>query len=251
MLLALHQVANATGDISGQVNLCDPPQYAVGALTDPGALTVYVPGRNYVLRPAPDGAFLMSQVNPGTYTINIEDNDGNIIDQQPDITVQDGANTQFIASICPDRDGDGIDQASDCDDGDALVMGASVWFEDSDGDTYGDPAVTVDACAQAPGVTTNNSDCYDNNADARPDQTAYFSVHRGDGSFDYDCNGIEYKEVLGKGRCHLRNDGVCIALAKGYWFGFVPACGEANAKFLDCDAQCKEILSEPVVQACR
>ncbi len=36
-------------------------------------------------------------------------------------------------------------------------------------------------------------DCYDLNADARPGQTSYFTTHRGDGSFDYDCDGIETK----------------------------------------------------------
>lgn len=34
------------------------------------------------------------------------------------------------------------------------------------------------------------ADCYDSNALAHPGQTAWFSDNRGDGSYDYDCNGI-------------------------------------------------------------
>jgi hypothetical protein len=40
----------------------------------------------------------------------------------------------------------------------------------------------------------NMDDCYDSNASARPGQTAWFEVHRGDGIFDYDCNSIGEKQ---------------------------------------------------------
>ncbi len=38
------------------------------------------------------------------------------------------------------------------------------------------------------------TDCYDSNANAYPGQTAWFTTNRGDGSFDYDCNGLEDKQ---------------------------------------------------------
>ena len=38
-------------------------------------------------------------------------------------------------------------------------------------------------------LMSNTLDCYDNNLDARPGQTNFFTVQRGDGSFDYDCDG--------------------------------------------------------------
>ena len=43
-------------------------------------------------------------------------------------------------------------------------------------------------------LATTTPDCYDSNANARPNQTAYFTVHRGDGSFDYNCNGTVEKK---------------------------------------------------------
>jgi prepilin-type N-terminal cleavage/methylation domain-containing protein len=41
----------------------------------------------------------------------------------------------------------------------------------------------------APSYTTS-TDCYDSNANAYPGQTAWFSVDRGDGSYDYNCDGL-------------------------------------------------------------
>jgi hypothetical protein len=38
-------------------------------------------------------------------------------------------------------------------------------------------------------VNPDMLDCYDNNANAKPGQTAWFTTNRGDGSYDYDCNG--------------------------------------------------------------
>src|SRR5690606_910611 len=35
----------------------------------------------------------------------------------------------------------------------------------------------------------NSDDCYDDNSLTRPGQGGRFSEHRGDGSFDYDCDG--------------------------------------------------------------
>lgn len=42
-------------------------------------------------------------------------------------------------------------------------------------------------------LTLGAGDCYDANASAKPGQTAYFTANRGDGSFDYNCDGVETK----------------------------------------------------------
>jgi hypothetical protein len=52
---------------------------------------------------------------------------------------------------------------------------------DCDGDGFVRPGA---GCADL--VTP---DCYDCNALVKPTQMNYFSEHRGDGSFDFDCNG--------------------------------------------------------------
>jgi len=53
---------------------------------------------------------------------------------------------------------------------------------------------------------TTCEDCYDLNTDAFPGQTEYFEVDRGDGSFDYDCDGSE--SPMG-GACQRWSDAEC------------------------------------------
>ncbi|MCK4588473.1 hypothetical protein KAT60_01520 [Candidatus Woesebacteria bacterium] len=67
------------------------------------------------------------------------------------------------------------------------------WYQDSDGDTYGNPSVSTEACDDAPpgGYVSNNSDCYDSNANAKPGQTTCYTTNRGDGSFDYNCDSTQ------------------------------------------------------------
>jgi hypothetical protein len=63
------------------------------------------------------------------------------------------------------------------------------FYLDADGDGFGDPKRFSDACDKPSGHVTNAADCYDANAQAHPGQTTLFDVERGDGSFDYDCDG--------------------------------------------------------------
>ncbi|MFN3532342.1 MAG: MopE-related protein [Candidatus Brocadia sp.] len=94
---------------------------------------------------------------------------------------------------CPlDKDGDGYYASpcgQDCDDTDASVYpGApeicdgkdndcdnqvdegvkNTYYRDADGDGYGDPDNTTQACSQPPGYVTNNQDCDDTNANVNP-----------------------------------------------------------------------------------
>lgn len=78
---------------------------------------------------------------------------------------------------------------ADCNDSDPLVTTGSTYYQDSDGDTYGNPSVSTSACSQPGGYVSNNTDCYDANANAKPGQTTCYTTNRGDGSFDYDCSG--------------------------------------------------------------
>ena len=82
-----------------------------------------------------------------------------------------------------------------CAAGDSCVL----WYKDADGDKFGDPNpnLSIYGCATKPppGYAANNADCYDANANAHPGQTGFFPDHRGDLSFDYDCDGKVTKKI--------------------------------------------------------
>jgi hypothetical protein len=97
----------------------------------------------------------------------------------------------------------------DCATGVCLCQGVTCatgvscvpWYRDLDQDTYGDPASMTMGCENAPPKDVNGKDyvrnmddCYDLSLAARPGQTGWFQEHRGDGSFDYDCDKAETKE---------------------------------------------------------
>jgi hypothetical protein len=66
-----------------------------------------------------------------------------------------------------DRDGDGL-TATDCDDTDASVGEASVWFPDADGDGHGADAGAIATCERPEGYVTSHDDCDDTSADRYP-----------------------------------------------------------------------------------
>ena len=92
-----------------------------------------------------------------------------------------------------DLDGDGYPLENDCDDGDPAVhpdadercngvdddcdgdideddaIDASTWFRDDDGDGFGDPDATHQACTQPSGWVQSYGDCDDANAAIHPD----------------------------------------------------------------------------------
>jgi hypothetical protein len=62
-------------------------------------------------------------------------------------------------------------------------------YRDADADGYA--ASSGDKICKT--TASLGADCYDLNASAKPGQTSYFTVHRGDGSFDYNCNSVTDK----------------------------------------------------------
>ncbi len=72
------------------------------------------------------------------------------------------------AEVCNavDDDCDGL-----VDDADSSVdtSTGSSWYVDNDGDGYGDPSTTVEACTQPSASSTDNTDCDDTDATIRPD----------------------------------------------------------------------------------
>lgn len=119
----------------------------------------------------------------------------------------DGYNSRLVAggTDCNDNNAairpgasevcNGVDD--DCDNvtDENNAIGCSLYYYDSDNDGYGR---NTSRCQCGPNAATgydvtNNTDCYDTNNDARPNQTAYFYADRGDGSWDYNCDGVETK----------------------------------------------------------
>ena len=106
---------------------------------------------------------------------------------------------------------------------------AKVYYKDYDGDGYGDAGFTKRSLAKIEGYVLNGADCFDENKDAYPGQPKHFIKHRGDGSFDYDCNGVSEKETTTQGKC---NGGY--ADPQG-WEDKPPECGKIGRWLNDCD----------------
>jgi len=101
------------------------------------------------------------------------------------------------------------------------------FYRDADGDGFGDPKKSVSACQSPEGFVDNRDDCYDGNRRARPGQRDYFAIQRGDGSYDYDCDGRQTRRFTTRAFCRLREReaGGCV-LASGWGRGKIPQCGE-------------------------
>ena len=63
-------------------------------------------------------------------------------------------------------------------------VNVTTYYQDADGDGYGDPCNTRDAVVQPPGYVTNNKDCNDSSADINPD-----AIEVCDDGKDNDCDG--------------------------------------------------------------
>ena len=120
---------------------------------------------------------------------------------------------------------------------------------DADGDGYGDPATALCLCAPAaPNDVADGSDCFDSNDQAHPGQTDTYDVDRGDGNFDYDCNGTEDRLYMDEFDCQ---NGQCYIITPG-WMNGVAACGVTDDWGTDCygGGGCTDV-TEPRTQECR
>ena len=129
-----------------------------------------------------------------------------------------------------------------------------VWHHDADGDGYGDPSVSIRIPWQPDGYVSNSDDCFEANAKARPGIDTFYTTDRGDGSFDYDCNGESDRQYATIGACDGGN-----ASPEGWNGSTVPACGAESRWLWDCDRRLRglppslETVRETVArtQACR
>lgn len=123
----------------------------------------------------------------------------------------------------------------------------TTFFADADGDKFGDAQTTTKACAKPPGYVENSDDCYDDNASAKPGQTGWFKVDRGDGSYDYDCDKSEAQHWAATGNC-----GFAICALKEGWQTVVPPCGTDGQWITQCVplAICAVSQTMPRTQEC-
>jgi hypothetical protein len=139
---------------------------------------------------------------PGGYVADDTDCDDN----------HDNMNTN-TAEVC-----DGLDNDCDgfIDEDDAF--GASTWYMDSDGDTFGTPLKSTKACWQPAGYVANNTDCDDTNPNINPN-TSWYEDKNGDLMGDHDvnitaCEKPDGYAFLDFGCADLTNDDECLICYK-------------------------------------
>jgi hypothetical protein len=131
----------------------------------------------------------------------------------------------------------------------AGALGCTVFHRDEDQDGFG---VAQNQCLCTPTfpyVAAEDGDCYDESNLAFPGQTAWFTVQRGDGSFDYDCDGASTRKDLNLGKC---GGWPGCSTTKGWTGGSAPNCGVQRNWIYDCDSEIFGCDSdtESRIQAC-
>ena len=99
-------------------------------------------------------------------------------------------------------------------------------YRDEDGDGWGVESDVLLVCGSLPGYSPKFGDCYDHNPLAKPGTSGpvtWFTVDRGDGSYDYNCDGVETPQWTAVQRCP--DDGGSGAPG---WVGSPPVCGETG-----------------------
>jgi hypothetical protein len=139
------------------------------------------------------------------------------------------------------------------------------YYPDADKDSFGSAAAQpVEACAPPAGYVTSNTDCADEDPNARPGQTEYFEkpIQGKTGNpFDYNCDGtvelkVIYPDVV---LCENRGYTVCETKFNPAWWGKEPPkCGETRKIVTSCtyhgsplNFTCDANFSGEKTQSCR
>jgi hypothetical protein len=186
--------------------------------------------------------------NPATYPRAPELEDGE--DNNCDGVADEGTNAY-------DDDGDGYSERDgDCNDGEPAInpaavevcdsvdnncnastdeenaVGCGTFYWDYDGDGFGTASISACLCSASSYYTsTYSNDCYDYNAGANPGVTGWQISHRGDGSWDYNCDSNQEKLYTARGSC---SGAVWICTHTDGWSSSVASCGALTAWVTGC-----------------
>lgn len=179
----------------------------------------------------------------------------------------DGATDESVMTVCyVDEDGDGVApegaagtaRCGVCDDGftETEPLIGSIDCDDSDPSRYNGAfelcdRLDTDCSSETPeesGEDMDNDghapmdaacergfpkdDCYDENPAASPEQAMFFESDRGDGSFDFNCDGQSEREFPTRPRCSTIVEG-CRVLNEGFLTP-IPDCGMPGSRQSGC-----------------
>ncbi len=209
------------GDPSANISSCSPLSgYVINALDcddTPGTGAAFNPTTIWYRDQDGDGqgtpTDLLAQCSqPGGYVLN-----------NTDCNDQSAAAYFGATEVC-----DGIDNDCDYVTDEQNASGCSTYYNDSDNDGFG---TTISQClctATGDYTAVQAGDCYDLNADAHPNATAnlFWLLHRGDGSWDYDCDGQQSQIYTSHGYC---TGGYSSCGGYAGWNSYTPpSCGSSG-----------------------
>ena len=166
------------------------------------------------------------------------DDDGDGFCELPPCTNTDEMRSDCIDSnpaVHPDAEevcGDDLDNNCNGDENEQDAVGCERYYLDEDGDGFGVTGARKCYCSpgKSPYTGLDNGDCYDQNPDANPLQSEWFTEDRGDGSFDYDCSGDD----------ELRWQGISDGCDAGFLSSFGLQCEPDGIGWLDDQPDCGE-----------
>lgn len=144
------------------------------------------------------------------------------------------------------------DRTIDCDDADPAVWAPLFGHPDTDLDGYGQADGQVFCVGGYPGpLVPNGTDCDDAAANVRPNQTAYFTVARAGGTFDYNCDDTdEPAAITTASSCGV--SGTACTVTSSVMISVAP-CGMVTATYVcgfNAASQCVRMTSSPLTR-CR
>ena len=177
-------------------------------------------------------------------TINYDDDGDGYAEISGDCDDTDPAVSPAGTEVC----NDGKDNDCDGTENEANADGCTTWYYDYDGDGYGSTSSQCLCSSDGYYTSRYNTDCYDLNADASPAATSWNTNDRGDGSFDYNCDGTASKRFTSSGSC---SGAVWICTTNTGWQGSVAGCGASRNWITNCSGITCGASTRTEQQECR